>query len=575
MTSAALASSSSSNHQGEDGDDSEIEFLFSLRPSPPKKVRQQERTYDNHTSVALSETNFPEHPAPSRTQDDGNSDSSNDVSQEENSIAMCHPSLTYWRQSAYLQALSEISHSILWDARWRVLGTKRQALVSWEQGDDLSVVVTLSRRFLISKVNRVPKECCCQMPYCSLRQQRQKSDDVPKDSPSSSETIDVEKGEEEEAHHDRSLNLYARLYFRKGPFFRVDDLYSKYYLPKQKPQSPSPDNALDDDPKRLATKNADDKRNSFFRPKKKGELKASTSGSQLVDSDHIQKQMEAVKTLLDDLRSLHNKGFLRTFDSEEECGIIIGHRTHNKFGLLKQDEQRNIMHLLGCKKQQRQQNAKTNNDNEILKQMCQQSSISSLTSGRNYVASRSIVLPVRKHVHQTILDSWAGTIVLKASKVDYMPTAALRSLTEKVKTELLKLVGCETSFPVCVRLREAPLKTLRRCCRLYLCATSGPGSMRAEGGTAWRSLPVEDSSKQNELSKLPLAHIIPPPGFQSWHNISYPGKDYRFGLINCNFMRAHQALFLSSLSRDTEEITYYDSSMVQVFSSVQAFSIWE
>lgn len=489
-----------------DSDSNSVEFLLSIAPPSPEKKRRPPTSISPTTPVLLKSSS---------------------------------------KYSAYIQSLAEICHSILWDVRWRA---KRKTLISWEQGDDLSAVLAFSRSFEALPKLPTPKS----YPCCDSQLNSPAIDQTAGQPKTSLDNNDYEKDEV----YYRSLNLYARLYFRKGPFFRVDDLY-KYYLPKGKQSKLS-------EPLEVATKVASPSK--FFLPRKQSQPKVEEKRHhhRYVDSDLLQCHMESVSMLLEDLHRLHGMGLLRTFSDEEECAKTVG--VQQKYGILRQDEQQKILLLLGSKRKQGQ--TKTDK-NFIYQQMCQQTSISSLGGG-----DAPTILPVIKHVNKIILNSWATTIVLKASTVDYMPTSTLRSITETVESELMTLISSRCpmlpTFATCIRLREAPLKALYRCCRLYLCATSGPGSMRGEGNTAWRSLPGFHSK---DLSSLPLyTNLIQPPGAQHLgYGVSYPGKDYRFKFLSCNFMRAHEPILVDPQQKSESD----HDSIIQVFSSVHDFYNWE
>eukprot|EP00980_Cylindrotheca_fusiformis_P030413 scaffold24788_cov117-Cylindrotheca_fusiformis.AAC.5 len=529
-----FAAQSSVSKGAQDGD-SDIEFLLTIQPPSPAKKRRSDRD-----KVSLQSSLQPSSSASSRSVTPDENDSKlpphqqqEEQLQGENSLGVLESSAPSrkvgnkkghtWRRSAYLQSLAEICHAMLWDARWRA---GEEQLFSWERGDDLSAVHALARRF-IPLAMPAPKSCHCHVPDCPVRQSAIASSagDSSTKVPSDDASDPNDESEDEEAY-DRSLNLYCRLYFRKGPFFRVDDLYSKYYSLKQG-ESTTPVEHQPPSPTRQQ------KRTNFFLPKAKGVSKKSRD--KFIDSDLLQKQMDGASLLIEDLQRLSRMGLFATFADEEECGKTVGEV--KKHGLLRQNEQVQILQLLGCKKSR---TSPKNGENLVWKQMSQQQSISNMAA-----ANVSQLLPVINHVDETLLESWATNIVLKSSKIDYVPTSTLRSFTEMVKTELLHMIGPHP-FATCVRHREAPLKAVRRCCRLYLCATSGPGSMRGDGATAWKSLP---DSHSKDLSKLPFTKMIPPPGSHCWHSIAYPGKDHRFRLRCCNFIRAHEPLFLYDANR--------------------------
>lgn len=530
------------------------------------------------------------------------------------------------RRSAYLQSLAEICHDILWDARWRV-GAQHQRLLAWEKGDDLSVVCTLAEQYIPIEVpkahsrnDQVTKDLQVAPTLEGERKcQNESIDDTAgvtttatetkssnesglgsftemRDSGFSAEGVDANSGKLEEDAHNRRLNLYCRLYYRKGPFFRVDDVFDRYYSPKRnKNEIDTTVLSTSAVPTDMGTEKIaeqeqikKDERQDFFRPQKKKKTDSlNTSGADvhsrnridenaLLDMDMLHRQLDYACLLVKDWTELQNMGFLRTFSNEEECGKTVG----LKNGILTQDDQNRILQLLGCKKKSLQrsqsgQNTKSNSpngsENLVWKQMVHQTTISFAASPA-IATRRNSVLPVVKHVNATILECWAKSIVLKASKKDYIPTSNLQSLTTAVKSKLLEVIRSLTGldvFSCCLRLREPPLNTLRRCFRLYLCATSGPGSMRGDDNTAWKSLP---ESHSKDLTKLPFQRLIPPPGSNCWNKISCPGKDYRFKIASCNFRRAHEPLDLQSVRYCAQK---YDWKLIQVFPTIESFSMWE
>ena len=482
-----------------------------------------------------------------------------------------------FKRSAYVQSLAEICHTILWDARWRV-GSRR--LFSWEEGEDLSVVTAFSKRYIPER-KPAPKSCACLLckdkfasSEVTCNQETQKNlegKDFKSNDPFADETEDVVDGDDS---YDRSLNLYARLYFRKGPWFRLDDMF-KYYLPRKDIPPNEATLHYENSPSKPTSPN------KFFLPRSQttAKRKNKKGPEKYIDQDSIDSQMDSISLLLNDVQHLHRIGFVRSFRDEQECGKTIGEV--QKYGLLRQDEQRQILAKLGCKRNippttysVSNNTDRTKKENLIWKQMRQQRSIASIAKKRSGVGELKHLLPVSKHLDQALLQSWATSIVLKASRVDYIPAAVLRNVSQLVKASLSKLM-CNLQVSglsiFCLRLREAPVSVLRRFSRLYLCATSGPGDMRGDGMNAWRSLP---ESHAKDLTDLPLAtNVVPAPGSHSWHQITYPGQAYRFRLISCNFMRAYRPLQVSE--KDSEEVKPSLKQRVQVFSSIYCFRVWE
>ncbi len=507
--------------------------------------------------------------------------------------------------SAYLQSLAEISHTILWDARWRVGGSKKHRLFAWEQGDDMNALHKLSRRYI-----QLPKPS----HHGSIENSESNSGDCNDDWNNAFEESEQKSVEEEP--DDRCLETYSRLYFRKGPWFRLDNIYKSYYMPKmRKSTEPSPEKT-DDAPivppikkpaspsKFFRRRNTNDYQNS-----RKNNRRNNVSEDDYIDHEYVDLQMDAVVLLLEDIKRLFRVGLIRPFHSEEECGKTVGYR-QGKFNntmasLLRIDEQRTVLAKLGGQKKRASNASSTPKsdleqkekplENLIWKQMCQQQTIFNCFTNKR----SSTVLPVIKHVHDILLQKWALAIILKASKVEYIPSPILRSATKAVSNALFELTSKSgvASTIMCIRLREAPVQTLRRACRLYLCATSGPGDMRNCGTNAWRSLP---ESHTKDLRCMPLrTNVVAPPG-SSWNTVSYPGKDWRLRVLSCQFMNAFQPMIENDSHHDygdtaeesvvekeinvtlvtqTSEVNKRDMSLdqndAQVFLSVQAFHQWE
>ncbi|KAL3932148.1 MAG: hypothetical protein SGBAC_010985 [Bacillariaceae sp.] len=439
-----------------------------------------------------------------------------DIEEQESKAAKPSTDHSMFRRSAYLQSLAEICHAILWDARWRV-GPQQQRLMAWEKGDDLSVICTLAERYIPiaipqpssakgasnkespnikvggdefnqtvtaktpPTIGRAPSGVDLPSPSSSLPARAAATTSFPavghlddssvgernivSDFNFSSYHARTNIGGSKAEAYDRRLNLYCRLYYRKGPYFRVDDVF-KYYRGKQSktqpknevPFEPSTSSVTAAMTSKDATDESEkDERHCFFRPQKKRKghkplgnitkrgTKNTISDDTVLDMDILHRQLDEVCVLVEDWRALHEMGFLRKFADEEECGKTVGKPI--KKGILNQEEQRQILQLLGCKKSQKSpdgqktnSNSPTGSDNLVWKQMTHQTSISFNTASGMPRRRRGCVLPVMKHVNATILNSWAKSIVLKASKKDCISTANLRPLTMAVKAKLQNIV---------------------------------------------------------------------------------------------------------------------------------------
>ena len=390
----------------------------------------------------------------------------------------------------------------------------------------------------------------------------------------------------------RAVHLYCRLNYRKGPWFRLDDIYTRYYAPKK------PSTAPEDEHEAIEATGSEDsviceRRNSFFSAKN-GMSKQSQAIKKEGAIDHslLQDHFSALTVMLRDIERLHAIGLIRSFDSEEECGKTAGAVTAEGSGvLLLAEERRAVVGKLGGSNKkagkQRQNDIDTipgkrrsisPRENMIWKQMRQQTSISLgvTKEGKSY-------LPVCRHVDDILLDKLATCMVLASSRVEYVPAAILRPAVSELKTRILgQIKSTPQSVTMCLTLREAPLLTLRRCARLYLCATSGPGDMRGDGTNAWRSLASFDAASIHP--DIPLPHVIQPPGSHSWHRVVYPPLSHRFGLTMYAFLHAHEFLECDDSSSEMEEqdarTTCSDTItsrgyLDQIFHSVGSFQLWE
>ena len=205
--------------------------------------------------------------------------------------------------------------------------------------------------------------------------------------------------------------------------------------------------------------------------------------------------------------------------------------------------------------------------------MSQQQSIAAWFTVSSGQENARRLLPVRPHVNHEILSRLATAVVMSASLVENLPATILRAKLVEVNKSLSSIIDQRSVKPLsfskldaCYRLREEPLRALRRCCRLYLCATSGPGDMRGDGTNGWKS--IGDSSEQGSVG-LPTAHRIPPPGDCTWNAIVYPGLLSRFGLAHFGFVEAYKDLPVSEISNNV------DLRMEQVFSKLSSFQLWE
>lgn len=126
------------------------------------------------------------------------------------------------KSSAYLQNLAEICYSIVSDRRW-------QGLFKWEHNDDLRAVEALQRMYTPIPRPVVNVECRCILCIddpLPKPHRRGEKDEATQDSTDNALVTD-ELTEE-------SLYLYSRMFYRKGPWFRFDDIYHSFISPLSK-----------------------------------------------------------------------------------------------------------------------------------------------------------------------------------------------------------------------------------------------------------------------------------------------------------------------------------------------------
>jgi hypothetical protein len=427
------------------------------------------------------------------------------------------------QSSAYLQNLAEISFTLLHDLRWRVREDRNRhfpALFQWEEGDDLSVVIALSRLYIRNHAlfETNTKEASLDTSILEAATDASlASDALPSHAPSHSEPSTAV----------RSLYLYCRLFYRKGPWYRIDDIYNKYYRP-----------------------NIDGTRSS------------ATSCEDL-----IRMHLTQFSVLMDDLQQLHSTGCVRFFNDEAECGKTVG-----LDGVLTAEERNALLHKLGAGKSRPSNNQATSRKrktchNPIWQQMSQQTML--FASFRKKNTEEPNLLPVRCHLETILLDRLVTLIIQSVRRVLSLPKDQLRTVSLSVKKSILH--SLQKRFPLsceswCLRLREAPLLTLHRCVRLYLCATSGPGEMRSNGSNGWRSVHTFDASI---IQNAPMSKTIPPPGLYNWYQVQYPGLSYRFGLTSACFMKAYKHIPVR------DDVSSDLGRHIPIFQTLEEFQLWE
>ena len=460
-------------------------------------------------------------------------------------------------QSAYLQNLAEICHIIVKDGRWRVGGAASEPLLRWEDGVDLSAVTYLSRYYLPppKPVRKTPCTCLlCRAKNGGAHPVTESSDGDSSSSSKHDESLPEDQGKggslpaETGDEEIRWLYLYSRLFYRRGPWFRLDDIYDRYYSPDKKRQFSE-----------QSTESGDSAKGSV--PSKEnldlGDNNGSCTGAGpiQVDTELLERHIACFRQLTSDLSKLGRAGMFRAFQDEEECGKVAGGTP-----LLNAEMRDGVLQKLGGKRKKSSVTSGSHGsstENLILNHMKQQKSISAYFSG-----DTSRVLPVRKHVDNIVVDLLVSNILRSSCKLDpwtYLPASIRKEYAGSTKLRLLEILNQSLkSHGTCFRLREEPQLALMRCCRLFLCATSGPGDMRSDDSNGWKCL--------SPLSGRPPFHRrIRPPGLETWHSVSYTGTLTRFGIASPQFTSSYRMIDPGS---DKE-------GKFQIFCDRNRFAAWE
>ena len=350
--------------------------------------------------------------------------------------------------SAYIQHLAEICYLVQNDARYF-------NLFKWQYGDDLSAVNLLQS-------------------YCKLykKPEEEKLDEEKE----MTDVVDLER--------DRAVLLYCRLYLRKGPYFRLDDLFIRYYA-------------------------------------KNGQ-------------DYTE---DSVEYLLSDLTYLTRSGLIRTFHDEMECLEAIANDSRmGKKSILTSKEYCQLVKILGghlsksspadCKED------KTKNVSQSFRscQYCCSRDVQNTQRLRNnlmklaksqrslfhYSKAEGQAIPIRKNLSRVLLDSTLDKMVPN-QKLEQ-----IKNRRKKLKARLERFTNKEGFYVA--RLREEPLVALRRCCRIFVCAGNGPGNMR---GDAW----IDCHRLNAKTDDVDEGIAVISPIDNSWHsNVQYPGLKQLFSL---------------------------------------------
>jgi hypothetical protein len=411
-------------------------------------------------------------------------------------------------------------------------------------------------------------------------------------------------------------------------------VYLKYYAPKQpkqpiEPKTPAsstdsavapmqtPASSHRQSGRKVQSVPSKASKQDFFTPRAISSKKAApdTKNGIIKDSQIDEKifyqHIEALETCLTDFLRLKEMGLVRTFVDEVECGKTVGSTN----GPLTAPERQQVLSMLGGNKSGKSQSkqrrpsmieSRSSQDsaassasslNEIWDQMCRQTSISAQFTNTSYAGTQQSsdskgVLPVSPHVNNLVFDKLAARIVQASSISDYVAVQVMHAQKCIIKECIARVLKSLTSngqplktllsakqldsilgkVGTCIKLREKPHQALLRVCRVFLCATGGPGQMRSDGGTnGWKSILELDPNiilENTKFKDVPHVRNVEPPGVHSWHSVTYPGLHHRFGLATFSFREAYQQLPITSVEA-------LDSAAIQIFGDSQAFRCWE
>ena len=494
--------------------------------------------------------------------------------------------IDFYFHSAYLQHLAEMCFMISYDVRWKI---DNKQIFHWENGDDLNAIYALAKLY---KHNFIFSENI------------------------NNNNNEKENDTFEEFHHQRKLirssaramHLYSRMFHRKGPWFTLDDLFFRYYhyydqLQKISKQKSTRHNQ-NKDLKNVEMKGSEEEEISHHSPTT---IKENADNNDKYDNDDVSILYGSLDSMhqplfdfFSDIQKLLSCGLIRTFESEQECGMVVGNVDYGsgRRTLLTSNERDSILQKIGGSSPRKNKNKQKKRvlENAIWKQMRTQKSIfsSSCSSSSEF----NIHLPVRHHVNNLLLKKIANrlsSLLIGRSSISnddickFVRNTWGETCSEK---ESIHRGGQKPlqNLSMCISLREQPLQTLRRAIRLFLCATSGPGNIRSDLYSGW-NLPVNDSflvskevvcaerkrqweeeeevNKRNFWGKFTSPQM---PNSSTWGDTVYRSLHSMLGLIHCEYREQFKPL-LSYQDKDHDILKH--QRLVEIFSQKSDFWRWE
>lgn len=186
-----LASTNCATADDDSGNDSDIEFLFTL-PCEMQNESLEDRKQPAEVEHSKNDKKATNNAHPTKLKD------------KLQNAANEPPLLYTYASSAYVQNLAEMCYTIMHDIRWRTM--ENHTLFRWELGDDLSVVKELCRYYQQeSKIG------------CALCRNIEREGHE-----TTFEANSAPRMQQTEMNHNldeaRAIHLYCRLFYRKGPW---------------------------------------------------------------------------------------------------------------------------------------------------------------------------------------------------------------------------------------------------------------------------------------------------------------------------------------------------------------------
>jgi hypothetical protein len=515
-----------------------------------------------------------------------------------------------YEDSAYVQNLAEICHMVMNDMRWRVPNSSivsPLANVNNPKGSDKdhsqrkTINAESLRLFTLVNGDNIDAVWEFQKLFKSKPVDTEPISFFPAHSSANHNSPAAESG--------RFMHLYARMFYRKGPWFTIDDLFFRYYW-----------NKCFDFPVN----------NNFME----------------MEGIIVDRMRRSLECFFADIQHLLRAGFIRTFESDDECAKFttsrreggVLHRNdvtelHRRMSMRASTEDSSESVGIGVKltatkkvqtkaipkvlkgqqrisfppiKPSTKSSCKASSSSDvsivqhleylILRNMCDKLSdeLSTILNQKNSKEKSNPdlfhgpelkkmweQLLQRYNIHKVeSLNCFEGGIFIQPNQMLMMDSHSIQddpviggSSCNEVKSSLGHM-----SFVTCICLSDEPLLTLRRAARLILCAGSGPGAMRWDGKNAWISVENHDVDIE-KCNHSTNGRNIRSPSNSQWYHVEYPGLKHRLGLQDYHFMNCyrphiwHDSSQITCMSSGRSYNTYKNS--IHIFQSTQSFHAWE